>query len=88
MARRLNFTQAAERIGVSPRTLYRYRDNGAFNVPALCAGGLPLYTVADIDAWIKSRTYGGHGKQAGKNSTAGSERSGVRGTTGGSPSGN
>ena len=59
--RRLNFTQAAERIGVSRQTLYEWQKSGAFDVPALCAGGRPLYTVEAIDAWIESRTYGGPG---------------------------
>ncbi len=51
--RRLNFTQAAARIGVSRRTLYRYQKSGAFDVLALCAGGIPLYAVEAIDAFIE-----------------------------------
>lgn len=56
--RYLTTEQAAEYVGLSPRTLEKYRVTGESPVYIRHGGpqsGLVLYRPADLDVWIESR---------------------------------
>ena len=50
----LTTEEAAAHVGVSPRTLERYRVTGA-GPRFLKVGRKVLYRLADLDAWLESR---------------------------------
>ena len=48
--------KAAEVLGLSPGTLSVWRSTGRYQVPFVKVGHLVRYRVADLDAWLESRT--------------------------------
>ena len=50
----LNTREAAERLGLSTRTLDRYRVSGDGPV-FLKFGGRVRYLIEDLDAWVRTR---------------------------------
>jgi excisionase family DNA binding protein len=52
----VNERKAAEVLGVSPGTLSVWRSTGRYHVPFVKVGHLVRYRLADLDAWIESRT--------------------------------
>jgi predicted DNA-binding transcriptional regulator AlpA len=57
--RLLTNDEAAEFIGISPRTLISWRSRQTYQIPYSKIGGLVRYDPADLDAWIASRKVGG-----------------------------
>ena len=54
--RRLTTRQAAEFLGVRPATLEVWRTTRRYPLPYIKLGGLVQYRLADLEAFIKSRT--------------------------------
>lgn len=52
----LDERKAAEVLGVSPGTLSVWRSTGRYQVPFVKVGHLVRYRLADLDAWLESRT--------------------------------
>ena len=52
----LDERKAAEVLGLSPGTLSVWRSTGRYQVPFVKVGHLVRYRVADLDAWLESRT--------------------------------
>ena len=48
--------KAAEVLGLSPGTLSVWRSTGRYQIPFVKVGHLVRYRVADLDAWLESRT--------------------------------
>lgn len=60
----LTSDQLAARLGVQRASIYRMRTRGDLPEPVPDTGRTPLWTVATIEAWEKSRP--GHGWRKGK----------------------
>ena len=52
----LDERKAAEVLGVSPGTLSVWRSTGRYQVPFVKVGHLVRYRLADLEAWLESRT--------------------------------
>lgn len=52
----LHTTEAAEYLNVTPHTLEVWRCTGRHKLPFVKVGRLVRYRVADLDAWLASRT--------------------------------
>lgn len=52
----LDERKAAEVLGLSPGTLSVWRSTGRYQVPFVKVGHLVRYRVADLDAWLETRT--------------------------------
>lgn len=52
----LSSDQAAEYLGVAPQTLRAWRYLKRYALPYTRVGRLVRYRVADLDAWLESRT--------------------------------
>jgi predicted DNA-binding transcriptional regulator AlpA len=52
----LDESKAAEVLGLSPGSLSVWRSTGRYQVPFIKVGHLVRYRVADLDAWLESRT--------------------------------
>lgn len=52
----LDEKKAAEVLGLSPGTLSVWRSTGRYKVPFIKVGHLVRYRLADLDAWLESRT--------------------------------
>ena len=52
----LDERKAAAVLGLSPGTLSVWRSTGRYQVPFVKVGHLVRYRVADLDAWLESRT--------------------------------
>lgn len=50
----LNHKDAAAYIGISPDTLWRWRDVHRIPYHHL-PGGMPRYRISDLDAWLDTR---------------------------------
>lgn len=55
----LDSTQAAEYIGVAPKTLSVWRSTKRYPLPYVKVGSRVRYRRSDLDAFIASRTQGG-----------------------------
>lgn len=56
LSARLNAERAAEYVGLSPATLAKYRSVGGGPM-FIKLGARVVYNIADLDAWMRSRTY-------------------------------
>jgi hypothetical protein len=52
---RLNNSQAADVIGVSPHTLVTWRCTKRYDIPYTKVGKKVFYDLADLLAWLESR---------------------------------
>lgn len=52
--------EAAEYIGVTPRTLEVWRSTKRHTLPYIKVGRLVKYRQRDLDAWLDARTIGAH----------------------------
>jgi predicted DNA-binding transcriptional regulator AlpA len=52
----LDESKAAEVLGLSPGSLSVWRSTGRYQVPFIKVGHLVRYRVAELDAWLESRT--------------------------------
>jgi predicted site-specific integrase-resolvase len=52
---RLNNSQAAEFIGVSPCTLVTWRCTGRYSIPYVKVGKKVFYYLNDLQEWLESR---------------------------------
>ena len=52
---RLNNSQAAEFIGVSPYTLVTWRSTQRYSIPYVKVGKKVFYYVSDLREWLESR---------------------------------
>ena len=52
----LDESKAAEVLGLSPGSLSVWLSTGRYQVPFIKVGHLVRYRVADLDAWLESRT--------------------------------
>lgn len=57
--RLLNEIQVAEMIDVKPQTLQSWRATGRYGLPYIRVGRLIRYRLADVEAWLLSRTTNG-----------------------------
>jgi predicted site-specific integrase-resolvase len=48
--------QAAKILDVAPGTLSVWRSTGRYQIPFIKVGHLVRYRLADLDAWLESRT--------------------------------
>lgn len=58
---RLTNDQAAEYLGITPRTLEVWRCTGRYGIPFIKVGRLVRYRQTDLDAFLDRRTVGGEG---------------------------
>ncbi|MEV4270587.1 MULTISPECIES: helix-turn-helix transcriptional regulator [Micromonospora] len=58
--RMASLAEVAEYLGVSPQTLYNWRHKG-IGPKSRKVGGLVKYRLADVDAWLESRSRGDAG---------------------------
>lgn len=56
----LDTEQAADYLGVTPRTLEVWRCVKRHDIPYIKVGRLVKYRQADLDAWLASRTVSDH----------------------------
>ncbi|MCK7578398.1 MAG: helix-turn-helix domain-containing protein [Chromatiales bacterium] len=54
-AKRLTRTQAAEYLGIKPKTLAVWASTGRYALPFLKVGRLAFYELDDLDAFIAAR---------------------------------
>jgi len=52
---RLNNSEAAEFLGVSPCTLVTWRSTQRYSIPYVKVGKKVFYYLADLRAWLESR---------------------------------
>ncbi|HBM15774.1 MAG TPA: DNA-binding protein [Lentisphaeria bacterium] len=52
---KLNNTQAAEYLGIEPRTLHNWRCLRRYKIPYLKLGSKVIYRKSDLDAWLATK---------------------------------
>lgn len=55
--------EAADYLSVKPNTLSQWRVTGRYNLPYVKVGRHIRYRLADLEAWVASRTFSNTGEQ-------------------------
>jgi predicted DNA-binding transcriptional regulator AlpA len=59
----LSASSVSARLGLSRRTLERWRDRGG-GPPYVRFGGRVFYRTSDVEGWLSARTYGRRSEEA------------------------
>ena len=64
LSKLLTRTEAAEYLGVRAQTLATWHVTGRYHLPVVKVGRSVRYRLADLEAWLASRTIGAAASQA------------------------